>query len=395
MSGTVLTERVAGIPSGYPAEIDSSVKVRFVAPVLMNMSETSTDFLKYIGGAEKFNFDNTKIEWVEDDIWNRRLTHTGLAAGTTTSLVVTGAAHRYPIGTILFNVPDSEYVRVTGHIDANTLLIARDINATVTEGAWASTDEVFVVGLSMDENDDWVFRPTSIFTLPYNLPQVFQTGVQASYRRQETRLYGLTGSDLDHQSQRMVEEQFVMMEMAALHSPRFAGSVSVPSTFGGVKYYLTAANGAQVTDMASAPLTRKDIDDILQLLYYSVGPEKMAKTIMTSVWGRRKIDSFFSGAERMPPTAGGAGGITISRLNTAFGPIDLMTHMALQQNEMLLLRQDQIQMGHHGSYGRPHLAMLPTSTVGPRSQKVFYGDLSMTVKGVQAMARIHSFSVTS
>src|SRR5574341_2229543 len=105
------------------------------------MSERSADLLKYLGGPEKFTYNNSKIEWVEDDPWNRRLSHGGLAAGTTTSLTVTGAAHRFPVGTILYNVPDGEYVRVTGHVDANTLTIQRDITASVTEGAWASTGD--------------------------------------------------------------------------------------------------------------------------------------------------------------------------------------------------------------------------------------------------------------
>jgi len=169
MSGTIETLRVAGIASGHPGEIDASVKVRYVAPLLINMSERSAGLLKYFGGPEKFQFNNTKIEWVEDDVWNRRLTHSGLAAAGTTTLTVTGAAHRYPIGTIFYNVQDAEYVRVIGHVDANNLTIARDINGAVTEGSWASTDEVLVAGFAMDENDNYVYRPTSIFTLPYNV----------------------------------------------------------------------------------------------------------------------------------------------------------------------------------------------------------------------------------
>src|SRR5262245_31369659 len=108
MSGTIVTERVAGIPSGSPSEIDASVKVRWVAPLLMNMSERSADLLKYFGGVEQFTFTNTTIEWVEDDVWNRRVSHSGLAAGTTTSWTVVGA-YRYPIGTIMYHTADGEY----------------------------------------------------------------------------------------------------------------------------------------------------------------------------------------------------------------------------------------------------------------------------------------------
>lgn len=384
MSGTIVTERVAGIPSGFPAEIDTSVKVRYVAPLLMNMSERSADFLKYLGGVEQFKFNNTTIEWVEDDVWNRRLTHTGLAAAATTSLVVTGASHRFPVGTILLHVSDAEYVRVIGHVDANTLLIQRDITAEVSETSWASTDEVLVAGLAMDENDDYVFRPTSIFNLPYNRPQVFQTGVQASFRRMETALYGLRGSDLDTQASNLVAEQFVGMEDAAIHGRRFDGTSSVPAMFGGMKYFVTSANGAVVTDLSSAPLARSDIDNALQNLFYAVGGDKMAKTMVISAWGKRKISSFFSAAERLGPQSGGPAGVVVDRLNTDFGEIDVMLETALAKNEMYLIRQDNIQIGHHGNLGKPQLRLLPPSTVGPRSQKVFYADLSMIVAGVQS-----------
>ena len=82
MSGTTATLRVAGLPSGYPAEIDSTVKVRWVAPLLVNMSERSVDLLKYLGGVEQFSFNNTKIEWVQDDTWNRRPSVTGTPLGS-------------------------------------------------------------------------------------------------------------------------------------------------------------------------------------------------------------------------------------------------------------------------------------------------------------------------
>lgn len=395
MSGTVLTERVAGIPSGWPAEMDASVKVRFVAPVLMNMSERSADFLKYIGGVDTFSFTNTTLEWVEDDVWNRRLTQSGLANGTTFVLVVTGAAHRYPVGTILFNATVGEYTRVTGHVDANTLQIDRDIIAAVSEGAWASTDEVLVAGLSMDENDDYVFRPTSIFSLPYNRPQIFQTGVQASFRRMETALYGIKGSDLDNQASNMVMEQYVAMEDASIFGQRFDGTSGVPAMFGGLKFYVTSANGAQSTNLNSAPLSRGDIDNQLQNFFYTVGGEKIPKTLLVGAWGKRKISSFFSATERMGPQASGPAGVIVDKLNTDFGVIDVMLHTAVAKNEAWFIRKEQIQMGHHGQLGAPQLRQLPPSSVGPRTQKVFYADMSMIVAGVQAMGRIFSFSTSA
>lgn len=394
MSGVIITERVAGIPSGFPSEMDSTVKVRWVAPLLMNMSERSADFLKYVGGVEQFKFTNTTIEWVEDDVWNRRLSHSGLTDGTSTSYTVTGA-YRYPIGTILFHPLDGEYVRVTGHVSTTVLTIARDITSAVVETSWASTDEVIVAGFAMDENDDYVFRPTSIYSLPFNRPQVHQTGVQASFRRMETALYGLRGSDLDTQAANLVAEQYVAMEQSIVHGSRFDGTSAIPAMMGGLKFFVTSANGAQVTNLSTASLTRQDIDDILQSLFYTVGMDKMAKTIVISAWGKRKIDSFFSGSERMGPQPSGAGGVVVDKLNTAFGVMDVMLHTALAKNEMFFVKKEQVQLGHHGELGKPQLRLLPPSTVGPRNQKVFYADISAIVAGVQAMGRLHNFATNS
>lgn len=397
MSGTVATERVAGIPSGFPAEIDTSVKIRWVSPMLTNMSERSVDLLKYVGGPEQFSFNNTTIEWIEDDPWNRRLlVQGGLAAAGTTSLAgVTNAAHRYPIGTILCHTTDREYVRVIGHVDASTLLIARDITAAVSEGAWLTTDEVIVAGFAMDENDDYVFRPTSIFTLPYNRPQIHQAGVQASWRRQETALYGVRGNDLDMQAANLVAEQFVAIEQELVHGQRFDGTSSVPAMLGGLKFYVTSANGAEITTLSSAPWTRKDIDDDLQGRYYAVGGDKMPRTLLVAAWGKRKISSFFSAAERLGPGMGQTAGVVVDRINTDFGVVDILLETALAYDEAYFIRKENIEVGHHGNLGRPQLRMLPPSTVGPRSQKVFYADLSAIMRGMQAFGRTSGMSLTA
>lgn len=394
MAGTVVTERVSGIVGGHPAEIDATSKVRYVAPLLINMSERSADLLKYVGGPESFDFRNTKVEWQEDDVWSRRLSHGGLAADTTTTLTVTGAAHRYPVGTILFNVEDAEYVRVTGHVDENNLTIVRDIYSSVTEGVWANTDEVLVAGFSMDENDDYVFRPTAIFSFPYNFPQLHQSGVKASHRRQETAFYNMRGNDLDYRALDLIAEQFAAIDMTVAHGYRFAGTSTTPSASGGLKFYITSNNGADVTDLGGAALTRKDIDDMLQEAFYTVGGDKMGKTLLVSAWAKRKITGFFSSAERLGPGSTDAG-VVVERLNTDFGTLDILLHTAVEKEELYLVNRDSIKVGHHGQYGRPHLTELPPSNVGPRGEKVFYADISIICSGVQAMGRIHDFSLTS
>lgn len=396
MAGSTSTLRPAGLPSGYPAEIDASVKIRFVDNMLVNMADRQADLLKYFGGVAQFTFDNPKVEWVEDDVWTRRPTHGGLAAAGTTSLTVTGAAHRYPVGTILCHTTDGELVRVSAIADANTLTITRDIDNSVTEGAWASTDEVIVAGQAMSEDQDWAFRPGGIFSLPYNFAQVSHVGIQVTFRRNATALYGLRGTDLDDQSAKTVAEQFVALEGALAFGKRFEGSGTAnPALMGGLRYYITAANGAQVTDLAAVALTRADIENDLQDVYYAVGPQNVPDTFLVSAWASRKISSFFASAERN--TAGTrVGGVVIDQINTPFGPINFIPYVGLAKDDMIAIRREHVKMGHYAGLGRPHLLQLPQpSATGPRIQRAFYGDVSAMVKGVEGAIRITDFSLTT
>lgn len=395
MAGDVSTLRVAGLPSGYPAEIDANVKIRWVDELLINMSEQSTDLLKYLGGPTQFVFTNPKVEWVEDDQWGRRPTHGGLAAAGTTSLTITGQAHRYPVGTLMKHIESGEVVRIIAIVDADTVTLQRDVAGAVTEGAWDSTDEVIVTGIAMSEDDNWTFRPSAILGLPFNYAQVMHWGVQVTYRRQATAFYGLSGTDLDYQSANAVAQGFVGMEEGLLEGVRFVGaSVARPAMFGGISFYVTAANGADVNDLNSAPITRPDIDGMLQDIWYSVGPENMARTLCFGAWTAQKIDGFFSQSERMPAGYSGVGGVHITSIRTAFGVVDLMMLTAVAKTDLWALKRENIKMGHFAGLGRPHLlALASPSATGPRIQRAYYADMSAMVKGVQSMGRIQEISL--
>lgn len=397
------TDPVSGL-AGFPAEFlldgTTSLKVRYVAPLLVAMSERSAQWLKYIGGVEKFQYTGQKVEWAEEDPWNRRPTIGALvaagAANAVQNLTVTGAAHRFPVGTMLFNRNRNEFVRVVGHVDVNTLSIRRDVTGRVDETAvtWAAADEVIATGYSMHEGDNWVYRPTSLPTMPFNYSQVKSIGVQMTYRGMETQVYGNSWS-LDQKAADTVAEQFVMIEEESIYGDRYAGDSAQPALMGGLFDYVTAANGAQVTDLGGAALVRSDIDDELEDLFYAVGMDKMATTIVCSAWAKRKLSSFFSGAERLPPKYVGAAGVVVDQLSTDFGVLDILLHTAVAQDELYILRQENHRLGHHGTLGRPKLFQLPPSATGPRVQQVFYADLSGIHSGPRAEARIHNFSLTT
>lgn len=403
MAGTTAITRVAGLPSGYPAEIDSNVKIRFVDNMLVNMADRDAPLLKYFGGIAQFTFDNPKVEWVEDDVWLRRPTHTGLANAAATALTVTAQAHRYPIGTILCHVADGELVRVNAIADANTLTITRDIDSSVTEGAWAGADEVILAGQAMSEDENWAYRPGGIFSLPFNYAQVSHVGIQVTFRRNATALYGLRGTDLDDQSAKTVAEQFVALEGMLMFGKRFAGSAAAnPALAGGIRYYVATGGGSSESgnatniDLNGAALTRADIEGALQTVAYNVGMQNVPDTFLCSIYAARKISSFFTGAERINSPGQTTAGVYIDTINSAFGPIRFIPLVSLAKDDMIAVRRDNVKIGHYAGLGRPHLLQLPNpSATGPRIQRAYYGDTSVMVKGVQGAIRIQEISLTA
>jgi hypothetical protein len=402
MAGTVQTLRVGGVPGGYPAEIDASVKVRFVDDSeIINLSDLSTDVLKYFGGVSQFTFDNQKHEWTEDDIWGRRLSsHGTLDAGaddTTDSLTVTAQAHRYPVGTILVNITHAsrELVRVEAHVDADTLTVRRGY-AGSTAATWAAGDTAMVAGFSMHEDDAWVYRPSYILTLPYNLHQVQHVGLKQTWNRAGTRLYGVQNGaqDFANQVMRTMAEQLVSVEQALIVGQRFAGDANEPSTSGGLEFYVTSALGAQVTDLASASVTRKDIEDLVQNLAYAVGKQNAANVILCSYWFERKVSQLWDTKERLEPDTTIAG-LEIQRIRIpGLGIVSLLPHTAIPNDSAYFVKAENVKVGTFAGLGQPHVGEI-VQNAGPYQGRYFYMNWSARIKGVAGFGLIKKFSLTS
>jgi hypothetical protein len=233
--------------------------------------------------------------------------------------------------------------------------------------------------------------------MPFNYAQISHSAVQATWRRIATAQYGsLNGTDLDYQSANAVAFHYVAMEGSIAFGERYVGSsADRPAMSGGLPFYITDANGAQVTDLAGADLTRTDIEDLLQDAWYSVGPEKMAMTMIGSVFAQRRIDSFWANSERLTPGYTGIPGVHIQSFRTAFGPVDILMHTSVGKNELYFVNKSNISMGCYAGLGRPHLlAFGQPSATGPRVQRAFYADTANKIKGVQGMGKIEDFAIS-
>lgn len=395
MAGTTETTRVSGLPSGYPAEIDADTKIRFVDDQLQNMSNMDTPILKTLGGIDKFTYGNPKVEWAEEDRFDRWNTvqDNPLTSGATTLTVETDTAHQYPKGSLL--KIENEQVRVTAVATASTLTIVRASSGT-TAAQHAQNVDIQLVGNSAGESDAWNLRTTSIFDFPFNYSQVFQDKVRVTFRRMESNLYGMEGNDLDYQVAKSLKEQMVKLEGSAVAGERDVGvsGSSEPPTMGGLRWFLNTTNSADanVTDLNSAALTEKDINDLLQDMYYKVGQSNMGMTVLCGAWVRRKITSWYADTVRLTQGANKAG-ISVSKLQTDFGVLDIMHHVSMPKDELYIINPEFIKIGHHGQRGRFHV--VDVATDGPFIDKALYGDYTMMFKNAAAHGRIQEISTST
>ena len=393
MAGTGSDPRLIGVPdSGYPPTIDEDAIIRQVDNELMQAMDLSVPLLTMLGGLSGFVFNAPKQYWVEDDLWRRRLaSHGGLAAADTLILTVTGQAHRYPVGTI-FNMED-ELIRVTSYIDADTVGVSRAWGGT-SAAIHASTVKARVAGGAMSENDNWVYRPTSIVALPFNYSQMSHKAVRNSWQRAETRMYGVDGaSDLDKQTADTLAQETVAIEAALVMGQRDVGSSGNPSSAGGFPFYITAANGADVTDKNSAVLQESDIHNMINRIIEVVGIENVGRTIICDQWAKRKISSWYAGSRRLTSDEK-IGGATVDTLRTEWGDFRVLMHYSLPDGNLYLINEGNIKVGHYGATGLLGVYDV-LQNQGPFKGNAVYTSYSFRVKNVPTMGRVHDYSLTS
>lgn len=386
--------RLIGVDTGgYPSQPDASAIIRQVDNELMQAMDLSVPLLTMLGGLSGFTVNNVKHEWVEDDLWRRRITsHSALTSGTADeSLTITAQAHRYPIGTIIEF--ESELVRVKAIVDANTVTVDRAYAGT-TAAAHAANVGGVVAGSSMAENDNWVYRPTPVVSLPYNYCQMDHTALRNSWRRQQVRLYGRDGAqELDELTAQTLAQKTVAIEGALVRGQRYVGASGAPATAGGMKYYITSANGADVTDKLGAALTLANLYSMIHNIVNVVGLENVGRTIITGRWGKEKISSFFAGSVRTT-RQDKIGGTVIDMLDTEWGEFKVLMHYSLDTNDLYLINENFIKVGHLGSVGLLHVGET-METAGPFSGRYVYSDFTFKIKNIPTMGRIHNFSSTT
>lgn len=399
------TTRVGGSP-GYPVDPHEAalLNIRFVDDLVIDVSDyKSLKLIKLVGGLDSFEFNASKIEWIEDDLYRREDTITGALATGAPAFPVAGKAHRYPRGTVL-EIVDTAYARelllVTAQASADELTVVRGFGPTSDPGTTYATGTKFrVAGFAHGELQTWTPILTSLKAVKYNYPSIIAFSVKSSFRNEAINRYGQPGglgADFDEQVAKALKRAVVTLEQALLLGRRNVGTADAdPSMMGGLLEYVDSGYDANVieTDKAGAALTLKDINDQLQAQAKIVGEENVARTILCDYWGNRKINSFFEPSVRLEPTEN-AVGLLVQRIRTVVGEVEVLSDTHMPDGVMLFLAPEQISMGHMAGLGRLHVGENPART-GDWFERYVYGDYSSKIKNPVTMGKCMNYSVTA
>lgn len=390
VAGTVATMRVTGVPSGYPAEQEANIKVRFVDDALEVMSDYDAPLLKAVGGIAQFVTNNTKHEWVLGDTWSDR----GLISGshddsTTTLTLVKAIAHRFPRGAIL-KIED-ELVRVLAAPTTSTLTILRGY-AGSSAAAHASSTEFRLVGFTETEGTTITFRGSELRTLPYNYHWIFKTGAAESWAQTEANVYSRQGATIPETMANTIKEFMVAAEASLIEGERYEGTSDTdPSWAGGLRYFGTSANGATVIDCGGAKLSRAIMNEAFDGSFNQVGQMNMARTVLCGVGAQRILwEEYKQPTIRTSPTDE-THREGFSTLMNEYGTFNFVgPYKRIPTDELWIVNTALIEVGHYGNLGRLHEFELPTN--GDYNAKGMYGMYTNRIKGIPGLVRVHNFT---
>ncbi len=238
----------------------------------------------------KFRFVNKPhrtYEWLEDVYVARTdtLTSSGGMAGdsTTTTCLVTAPLLYVPGQVILI---DAEYIWVTS-ISSTELTVVRNYGGT--QATHANSATITIVGTARLEGATASDSPTTEATSTSNHSQIFFRKVEVSRSDQLFPNYGIDGL-VEYYKNKYMDENVIELDQLPYHGQKNVGTSSHASGrgAGGFETFIST----NTTAAASAQLTRKMIDDLLQANYDAGGSPDV---LFCNTFQQRVINSLYEG----------------------------------------------------------------------------------------------------
>jgi hypothetical protein len=244
---------------------DTTPHQRVIADAISLIDPRDTPFLDAVGidsARSKFGIrlNGYKIELLEDELDPL----TGACNHTTT---ITTNATNFPVAdaTIFQDghviLVDSEYMIVAAaDVTLNTITVySRTYGGT--NATHLSTSAIEIVGMARLEGDDADYGAIVDITAPYNYTGIFQKAIKVTGTQQVISQYGID-DEFMYQSNKALPHLFRLVEKAAFHGVRDAGSASAPRSMGGLETFITN-NAVPIT----TSITKTAVDALAELIY--------------------------------------------------------------------------------------------------------------------------------
>ena len=367
---------------------------RAIADVISMIDWTEAPLLNKLGlnNESKFrlvNWPSTKVEWIEDEMSPRSGTlNELLTAGETDMDVQPGEGAYLKTGDIIKVELELMYV---SSVATDTATVVRGFGGT-SDVEHADDTPWEIVTVARLEGADFTTGHTTTVTTPYNHTQILEEAIKVTGSEQVNQKYGITdtmayhlakiigGGDIG--SKTKAGKLPILLEKSFFHGRRAAGSASTARAMGGFNQYVTT----NVTNLSSASLTRKHIEDKMQACFEAGGSPD---TIICGAWARRKISSFYEGSIRTERSEQ-RGGSSITTIVTDFGELEVMYDKWCPNNEMYIIQPEKM-----GWLTYRPFDVGDRASVGDYTVKDVVGEFSFALTNEKAHARLYGFSTTS
>ncbi|KKM34182.1 hypothetical protein LCGC14_1565390, partial [marine sediment metagenome] len=195
--------------------------------------------------------------------------------------------------------------------------------------------------------------------------------------------YGIS-SLMDRMIDKRTTEIMMLLNRLPFFGKKYVGTATAARTAGGLRAFITD----NLTDVGSAALTRKDIDDTLQNIFDDGGDPDL---IICGGWAQRKLNDFYEGfvtTERSEKV----GGIRIQRLLHPITGVelDILVDRACPTNEMWILTSKYISY-----YPFDPLFYEALAKDGDSDKGEVVGEYGFVVQFDKAHGLVHTFSTSS
>lgn len=300
---------------------DSTALARAISDVIQMVDPRDTPLIARLGlesAREKFNIqlNGYKIELLEDEL---DPLETAADNGTTiaddaTTFGVADASIFQDGHVILIG---AEYMVVkSADVDNNTIEVySRSYGgANATHAADAA---IQIVGMARLEGDDADFGPITDIIAPYNYTSIFQKAIQVSGTQQVVSQYGIDDEFL-YQANKAVPHLLRLVERAAFHGVRSAGSAAAPRSMGGLSTFIT-----DNTLDAGGAIAKADVDSLMEEIIMDGGyPDLLVMNPRVANDLRALLDS--SNFVRVSQDENKLGLDAIERVMTQYGELELV-----------------------------------------------------------------------